>query len=77
MLKGLIRIATGTYDRERELTAAITPAVESALPGVEVLAGLIVGHARRGGSIVLTSHQALPIHDPAPVTVQLHEPAFA
>ena len=31
-------MATATYDRERELTAAITPAVESTLPGVEVLA---------------------------------------
>lgn len=31
-------MATGTYERERELTGAITPTVESALPGVEVLA---------------------------------------
>lgn len=31
-------MATGTYERERELTKAITPAVESTLPGVEVLA---------------------------------------
>ena len=31
-------MATATYDRERELTAAITPVVESTLPGVEVLA---------------------------------------
>ena len=31
-------MATGTYERERELTAAITPTVESTLPGVEVLA---------------------------------------
>ena len=46
MLKGLIPIATGTYDRERELTAAITPAVESALPGVEVLAVELVAPAR-------------------------------
>ena len=45
-MKGLIRIATGTYDRERELTAAITPAVESALPGVEVLAVELLSPAR-------------------------------
>jgi heme exporter protein A len=45
--------------------------------GVEVLAALVAGHARRGGSVVLTSHLALPIDDPAPVIVQLHEPAFA
>lgn len=29
---------TDTFARERELTAAITPAVESAIPGVQVLA---------------------------------------
>ncbi len=45
--------------------------------GVEVLAALIAGHARRGGSIVLTSHLPVPIADPVPVVVQLHEPAFA
>ncbi len=45
--------------------------------GVAVLAALIVAHARRGGCVVLTSHQALPIDDPAPVIVQLHEPALA
>ena len=39
-------MATGTYDRERELTAAITPAVESALPGVEVLAVELLSPAR-------------------------------
>ena len=31
------------YERERELTAAIVPTVESALPGVEVLAVEIMG----------------------------------
>ena len=36
-------MATGMYERERELTAAITPTVESALPGVEVLAVEIMG----------------------------------
>jgi ribosome maturation factor RimP len=35
-----------TYDRERELTAAITPAVESSLPGVEVLAVELLSPAR-------------------------------
>jgi ribosome maturation factor RimP len=39
-------MATGTYDRERELAAAITPAVESALPGVEVLAVELLSPAR-------------------------------
>jgi ribosome maturation factor RimP len=39
-------MATGTYDRERELAEAITPAVESALPGVEVLAVELLSPAR-------------------------------
>ena len=39
-------MATGTYDRERELTAAITPAVETRLPGVEVLAVELLSPSR-------------------------------
>ena len=39
-------MATSTYDRERELTAAITPTVESSLPGVEVLAVELLSPAR-------------------------------
>ena len=39
-------MATGTYERERELTEAITPAVEFALPGVEVLAVELLSPAR-------------------------------
>jgi ribosome maturation factor RimP len=39
-------MSSGTYDRERELTAAITPAVESTLPGVEVLAVELLSPAR-------------------------------
>ena len=39
-------MATGMYERERELTAAITPTVESALPGVEVLAVELLSPAR-------------------------------
>lgn len=45
--------------------------------GVEALAALIVEHAQHGGSIVLTSHLPVPIADPAPIIVELHEPAFA
>ena len=45
--------------------------------GVALLAGIIAGHARQGGSIVLTSHLALPIEDPVPIVVELHEPALA
>jgi len=73
------RVALARLAAERELRPWLLDEPFDALDaaGVEVLAGLIVGYARRGGSTVLTSHQALPIHDPAPVTVQLHEPAFA
>jgi len=39
-------MTTSTYDRERELTAAITPTVESTLPGVEVLAVELLSPAR-------------------------------
>lgn len=45
--------------------------------GVDALATLIAEHARRGGSVVLTSHVPVPIADPVPVQVHLHEPAFA
>jgi heme exporter protein A len=45
--------------------------------GVAVLADVIVEQARRGGSVVLTSHLPLPIDDPLPQVVQLHEPALA
>ena len=39
--------------------------------GVDALNGLIAAHARRGGSVVLTSHLALTLADPQPVTVTL------
>ena len=73
------RVALARLAAERELRPWLLDEPFDALDtsGIDVLAGLIVAHARRGGSIVLTSHQALPIADPAPVTVQLHEPAFA
>lgn len=45
--------------------------------GVDVLAALIADHARRGGSVVLTSHLPVPIDEPAPVVVELREPALA
>ena len=45
--------------------------------GVEALATLVAEHARRGGSVVLTSHLPVPIEDPVPSVVELHEPALA
>ena len=73
------RVALARLAAERELRPWLLDEPFDALDagGVEVLAALLVAHARRGGSVVLTSHQALPIDDPAPATVPLHEPAFA
>jgi ribosome maturation factor RimP len=39
-------MAVGTYEREQELTTAITPRVESALPAVEVLAVELLSPSR-------------------------------
>jgi heme exporter protein A len=73
------RVALARLAAERELRPWLLDEPFDALDasGVAVLAEVIVAHARRGGSVVLTSHQALPIDDPAPVIVQLHEPALA
>lgn len=45
--------------------------------GIATLNTLITGHAQRGGSVVLTSHQALTLDEPQPVVVQLDEVAVA
>jgi heme exporter protein A len=45
--------------------------------GIEVLEALLVAHARRGGSVVLTSHLALTIDDPLPFQVMLESPVLA
>ena len=39
--------------------------------GIDTLNGLLAAHAARGGSVVLTSHQALTLSEPEPVVVQL------
>jgi heme exporter protein A len=39
--------------------------------GVQVLNELLCEQARRGGSVLLTSHQALSLADPLPVTLDL------
>ncbi len=39
--------------------------------GVAIVDTLLTAHCRRGGSVVLTSHQPLTIIDPVPVIVQL------
>lgn len=42
--------------------------------GIACLDALLVEHARRGGSVILTSHMALSIDDPVPERIELHEP---
>jgi heme exporter protein A len=43
--------------------------------GIATLNALLTHHAARGGSVVLTSHQALTLSEPEPVVVQLDEVA--
>ena len=45
--------------------------------GVEMLDALLVEHAGRGGGTVLTSHLALTIREPRPITVALEAPVAA
>lgn len=45
--------------------------------GIATLNALITRHAQRGGSVVLTSHQALTLSEPQPLVVQLDEVAVA
>jgi heme exporter protein A len=45
--------------------------------GIETLNAIIVEHARRGGSIVMTSHVPLAIAEPAPLVVMLESPVVA
>ena len=45
--------------------------------GVAALMGLLSRHAHAGGAVVLTSHQALTLHTPAPREVQLDDYAVS
>jgi heme exporter protein A len=45
--------------------------------GVQTLCGLLSAQARCGGSVVLTSHQAVPLRDPTPLTLDLDGHAIA
>jgi heme exporter protein A len=73
------RVALARLAAQRELLPWLLDEPFDALDaaGVDVLAGVIVEHTRRGGSVVLSSHLSLPIDDPAPVVVDLREPALA
>ena len=41
--------------------------------GIEVLNGLLAEHASAGGAVLLTSHQALTLRDPAPSVLNLDD----
>lgn len=73
------RVALARLAAQRELQPWLLDEPFDALDaaGVELLAGIIAQHARRGGAVVLTSHLSLPIDEPAPAIVELHEPALA
>jgi heme exporter protein A len=73
------RVALARLAAQRELRPWLLDEPFDALDaaGVDLLAAVIAAHAKRGGSVVLTSHLPLPIADPAPVTIHLHEPATA
>jgi heme exporter protein A len=45
--------------------------------GVQALHGLLSAQARRGGSVLLTSHQAVALRDPIPELLNLDDFAFA
>jgi heme exporter protein A len=73
------RVALARLAAQRELLPWLLDEPFDALDaaGVELLAGVIAQHARRGGAVVLTSHLPLPIDEPAPIVVQRHELALA
>ncbi|MDQ6639246.1 MAG: heme ABC exporter ATP-binding protein CcmA [Pseudomonadota bacterium] len=73
------RVALARLAAERELRPWLLDEPFDALDGagVGLVGALIAQHARRGGSVVLTSHLPLPIVDPVPVVVELREPALA
>ena len=73
------RVALARLTAQRELLPWLLDEPFDALDaaGVELLAGVIAEHARRGAAVVLTSHLPLPIDEPAPAIVQLREPALA
>jgi heme exporter protein A len=45
--------------------------------GVQILCAQLSRQARRGGSVMLTSHQAVPLRDPVPLTLELDAHAVA
>ncbi|HEY2187135.1 MAG TPA: heme ABC exporter ATP-binding protein CcmA [Caldimonas sp.] len=73
------RVALARLAAQREIRPWLLDEPFDALDaaGVDVLAEVLVGYARRGGSIVLTSHLPLPIVEPAPLVIELREPAVA
>jgi heme exporter protein A len=73
------RVALARLAAEREASTWLLDEPFDALDaaGIETLNAILVAHARRGGSIVLTSHVPLAIEDPAPFIVGLESPVAA
>jgi heme exporter protein A len=45
--------------------------------GVQTLCSLLTQQSRRGGTVMLTSHQTVPLRDPVPLTLDLDSHAIA
>jgi len=73
------RVALARLAHEREASAWLLDEPFDALDaaGIESLNALLAAHARRGGSVVLTSHVPLSIDSPRPFAVMLEAPLVA
>jgi heme exporter protein A len=73
------RVALARLAAEREASTWLLDEPFDALDaaGIETLKALLVAHAKRGGSIVLTSHVPFAIEEPAPFVVMLESPVAA
>lgn len=73
------RVALARLAHEREAATWLLDEPFDALDaaGIKSLNSLLVAHARRGGSVVLTSHVPLAIETPLPIVVMLEAPVAA
>jgi heme exporter protein A len=73
------RVALARLAAERDASTWLLDEPFDALDaaGIETLNALLVAHAKRGGSIVLTSHVPLAIEEPSPFVVRLESPVAA
>jgi heme exporter protein A len=72
-------VALARLAHEREASTWLLDEPFDALDtaGIESLNALLAAHARRGGSVVLTSHVPLAIDAPRPIVVMLETPLAA